>query len=296
MSGKMHNFGLLFALAAALSNSSIAIISKFLIADTQPELIAFYKSVIAAAVLWCFTRSKQAGPHWSVAMMCAFFGVFCPFYFETAAYQLEKASHVVFVMMASAAMTAFVWDVVGKQEKLQTGKVVGLLLCLAGMSLLLDIGQPTQLLGVAFAAAAGMGYGTFVAVAKIMKLGCGLVVTRSLLTAGATYLLVPAAISGFHFPTRTGLFLLLLLALLPSIIGFYCTTKAIELTTPTRVQICELSEPVFVLVLSFFILGESPSTRNLEGGALILFGILIANFDFLGKRKGEAFTEEAVNY
>ncbi|WP_199154672.1 DMT family transporter [Chromobacterium sp. ASV23] len=281
------NKGILFALTAALLNSSIAIISKSLLPELAPALIALYKSALGALLLWIFVRQKTP-LKLPVVLACAFLGIFCLFFFETSAYQHEKASNVVFAMMASATVTAFACDLITKRETASLGKSLGLLLCLGGMALLLNIEKPASMIGVLLAALAGVGYGAFSVVAKAKKLGSGLVVTRALLTAGAVYLIVPAAVTGFKIPTWHALALLLALAALPSILGFYCTTKAVELTTPTRVQICELCEPIFVLALSFLILGELPAEKNLLGSAIILFGIACANFDIFKKEKSVA--------
>ena len=44
---------------------------------------------------------------------------------------------------------------------------------------------------------------------------------------------------------------LLALAALPTILGFFCTTKAIEYLKPSQVQALELTEPLFAALLGF---------------------------------------------
>lgn len=282
MNSKLVPIGIIFALSAALLNSSIAIFSKNLFAyGLEPEAIAFYKSIIAVLILWVLPLKQGERPVAKGAAICAFLGIFVLFFFETKAYSYEMAANVVFTMMASAAFSSVLLSRVILSERIQPLRWAGFLICLFGLALLLDISQPQNSVGIFFASMAGFGYGAFSVLAKKMNLGSGLIVTRSLLTWGAVYLFLPAFTTGLQVPPLNAVPLLLGLALLPSIGGFYCTTRAINLLTPSQVQICELSEPVFVLLLSALFLYEIPSAKTLVGATAILTGIYIANKAYL---------------
>jgi drug/metabolite transporter, DME family len=242
--------GVFFALAAALLNSSIAIFSKFLLTEMSSDVIAFYKAALGALVLWIALPRQSAGLKWQVAVVCAFFGIFCLFFFETAAYQHEQATNVVFCMMACAALTAFVFEAALEKRRPSRVQGGGLLLCVLGMALLLDVRSRQGTLGSLLAAFAGLGYGVFTVLAKRWRLGSSLYVTRALLSAGAVFLLGPAVQAGLTMPSAQGWLFVVLLAILPSMLGCYCTTRAVALSSPTRVRICELAEPVFVMLAS----------------------------------------------
>ncbi|WP_420812259.1 EamA family transporter [Photobacterium salinisoli] len=69
--------------------------------------------------------------------------------------------------------------------------------------------------------------------------------------------------------------MLLLLALLPTIGGFWCTTKSLAILKSQMVQLVELSEPIFALMLGFILLGQLVSPMQMLGGSCILGAILI---------------------
>ncbi|WP_207855510.1 DMT family transporter, partial [Pseudomonas sp. 79_C] len=93
------------------------------------------------------------------------------------------------------------------------------------------------------------------------------------------YLLVPAATDGFIIGelSLAAVMALLALAALPTILGFFCTTKAIEYLKPSQVQALELTEPLFAALLAFMILNEVPRDTLYLGAGLILSGLCFSN-------------------
>ncbi|EED4923270.1 EamA family transporter, partial [Salmonella enterica subsp. arizonae] len=73
------------------------------------------------------------------------------------------------------------------------------------------------------------------------------------------------------------------LAILPTIGGFWCTTKALTLTSSQSVQLIELSEPVFAIFFSALFLGQIASTIQYTGGGLIFLAIIFYEFNLLHK-------------
>jgi drug/metabolite transporter (DMT)-like permease len=104
----------------------------------------------------------------------------------------------------------------------------------------------------------------------------------------AIFLSVPVWLSSDH-PTNistlsaisnwpTTLWLALIwLAVVPSVLGFYCTTKAVDLLPPAKVQILELTEPVFTAVFAGLLLGEHLSFSVILGGIITLLGVYWAH-------------------
>jgi drug/metabolite transporter, DME family len=279
--------GILYAIAAAALNGTIGVFSKFLMATgLTPNAVAFLKSVIGFAVLLVIVPGRiESGLAYVRAAICAFFGVFLLFYFETTAYHYEIAANVVLTLMATSAIVAFVLGQIVLGDRTTLARWSGLLICMVGLAVFLGVSKPSHLLGLAYAALAGSGYGAFFVIAKSLKLGSGLAVTRRLLLFGGLYLALPffregAALPKFSVPVCLGL---LALALLPSIGGFYCTTRAIELATPAQVQLFELSEPLFAAILALLFLHEMPNINTYMGGALVLIGLFVSQQDF-GKK------------
>jgi drug/metabolite transporter (DMT)-like permease len=112
-----------------------------------------------------------------------------------------------------------------------------------------------------------------------MGVSGGLHFTRQLLFFGSLYLLMPAAADGFVTGELSLLAIAVLLALatLPTVLGFFCTTKAIEYLKPSQVQALELTEPLFAALLAFVVLNEVPRESLYVGAALIIIGLCFSN-------------------
>ncbi|MBK8973354.1 MAG: DMT family transporter [Hahellaceae bacterium] len=278
-----HLAGAVFALAAAAMNGSIGVISKVLLSmGISPSSIAFVKTIIGGAllsILLIIVRNSAPRIPWRQAAICAFFGIFTLFFFETAAYQHESAANVVFTLMAFAAFSALIlsWVVLG--DKPQFAQWFGFMIAIVGVGLIVGVRFEVNIEGMLLAAIAGSGYGLFSVLVKKFKLEGGLVLTRQLLFFGSMFLLLPAAHNGFEpeLQDYKAVAALVALAILPTVLGFFCTTKAIDLLPPSQVQILELSEPLFAAGLAFLIINERPGIETFYGGALIITGLIIAN-------------------
>ncbi|MDE6574753.1 MAG: DMT family transporter [Muribaculaceae bacterium] len=98
----------------------------------------------------------------------------------------------------------------------------------------------------------------------VLLWGCLLFAARMALASGAT---VPA--SGEAWLNVAAL------ALIPTVISFACTTKAIQLIGSTPTAILGALEPVSAVVLSMLVLGQSISPREIAGGILIILATTI---------------------
>ncbi len=278
--------GVIFALCAAALNATIGVLSKILMHSGFPaSSVALVKTVLGClllSALLLFLRQRPASQaRWWQAAICAFLGIFVLFHFETAAYRHYAAAGVVVVLMASAAVSAIVLGRVFLQEAITANATVGAALAIAGIVVIFgaDLRQGFTLQGAALAAMAGGGYGAFSVAMKRMGVSGGLHLTRQLLLFGSLYLLMPAAADGFQVGTVSWLTVgaLLALAALPTILGFFCTTKAIEYLKPSQVQALELTEPLFAALLAFVALNEVPRSSLYAGAAFIIAGLCFSN-------------------
>lgn len=273
--------GIFFALCAAGLNGTIGVFSKLLIAvNLDPAWVAFIKTIVGfvmvSAVL-LFFKVRDAGKerHHLIAL-AAFFGIFTLFYFETAAYKEMSAANVVIILMAVAAMTANFagWLLLG--DKPSRNQWCGFVLTVIGIAVVLGMNLRINLRGFSFSLCAGIGYGLFTVLLKKFQIQGGLALTRQLLFFGAIYLFLPAMRQPFDaaiLAVPTTLVALLALAILPSILGFYCTTKAINYLPPAKVQLLELSEPLFSATIAFLVLGENVTSGTMIGAVFIITGI-----------------------
>lgn len=125
------------------------------------------------------------------------------------------------------------------------------------------------------ASIAGTGYGLFSVLVKRFKLNGGLFLTKYLLLFGSVYLAVPFLINlhSIHFNTDIVLGLIGL-AVLPTILGFFCTTKALSYMSAAKVQVTELSEPI----LQRLWLGFSFMSSQLYRFYMVQFSLFQASF------------------
>lgn len=192
------------------------------------------------------------------------------FHFETSAYRHYAAAGVVVVLMASASISSIILGRIFLKDAITANATVGAALAIAGISVIFggDLQQGFTLQGAALAFVAGSGYGAFSVAMKCMGVSGGLHFTRQLLFFGSLYLLMPAAADGFAMGE---------LSPLATILGFFCTTKAIEYLKPSQVQALELTEPLFAALLAFVALNEVPRESLYEGAALIIVGLCFSN-------------------
>ncbi|MDO4906998.1 DMT family transporter [Neisseria sp.] len=278
--------GISAALSAAALNGSIGVVSKLLMdSGLNSNDIAFLRTAIAVVFLSLllaktplerqldFIRTLKRDFFWFKAALCAFLGIFVLFYFETLAYRYGNASDVVVILMASAAVSALLSGIVVLKERLSFPAVAGTLLAVAGIFVISWSGG-NDLLLVANSMLAGVGYGLFSVLVKKFGFNGGLYLTRFLLFFGMIYLAVPFAQTYHGIPLNGySLLGLCILALLPTVLGFYCTTKALQYLSAAKVQVTELSEPLFAAMLAWLFLREYPTPHFWAGAALVVLGI-----------------------
>ena len=283
--------GTLFALCAAALNASIGVISKLLMhSGLSPQDIAFLKTIIAFFFLSVLLFKVPVGQKiafisrtpsklsvFTQIAICAFLGIFSLFFFETIAYNHGAAANVVVVLMASAAISALFFGRLVLKESVYIHSIFGTLLAILGISVISWKGE-NSILMLINASIAGIGYGLFSVLVKKFKLNGGLFLTKYLLLFGSVYLAVPFLINFHSITFNTNIILGLIgLAVLPTILGFYCTTKALTYLPAAKVQVTELSEPIFAALMAWVFIHEQPTLSFLYGAIFIIAGIILIN-------------------
>jgi drug/metabolite transporter (DMT)-like permease len=277
--------GIAFALSAAALNATIGVLSKVLMSTGfTASSVAVIKTILGFLLLSAllpFLKRPASRASWLQAAACAFLGIFVLFHFETAAYRHYAAAGVVVVLMASASISSIILGRLFLKDAISANAMIGAALAIAGIAVIFgaDLHQGFTFQGAAYAAIAGSGYGAFSVAMKRTGVSGGLFFTRQLLFFGALYLLVPSAAEGFVIGPLSPIAIasLLALATLPTILGFFCTTKAIEYLKPSQVQALELTEPLFAALLAFAVLHEVPQQNIYAGAVLIVLGLCISN-------------------
>lgn len=113
-------------------------------------------------------------------------------------------------------------------------------------------------------------------------LAAGQILAVSLLSALSS-LLLPHGTLNF---TSTAWFGILLTAIPATSIAYFVQMKMQQFTTPTHTALIFSAEPVFSAIFAFFLAGEVLMPQGLAGAALVLLGMLFAEFS--GTEENEA--------
>lgn len=288
---KKASIGVFFALAAAMLNASIGLISLLLInSGYSAEDIAFLKTILAyiflTLLLFKTPRATQLesikvnfrGRNLLIEIsICAFLGIFTLFFFETIAYKYGAPPNVVVTLMASAAISTLFLGAIFLKEKITSKAIFGSIFAITGIALISWKGESSLLLLVN-SCIAGLGYGCFSILIKKYNLNGGIFLTKYLLLFGSIFLVIPFLKQLHPIQINTsGILGIFALAFFPTILGFYCTTKALKILSASKVQVTELSEPIFSTILTFFIFQHLPNKSFFLGACLIIIGIILIN-------------------
>lgn len=276
----------IFAILAALCNASIGSISKILFhTGLHPIQVVFYKCILAFLLIsiLCINRLRNffynRKKDWYKIAICAFFGVFVLYFFETEGYSYANIATIVFILLGASTITTFLVGRIILKESVGSYQLLALFLALFGLAIMV---KPTPenscSIGGILAAIAGIGYGLFFITAKKFKIKTtGLDFLWWFIGFGSLFLLVPFLLNHPTLPKTNSLPGLILLAVIPTFGGYYFTSKALSQGLASGVQIFELSEPIFATFLGFTILGEFVTIQETIGGVLIIFAIYFFN-------------------
>jgi DME family drug/metabolite transporter len=276
----------LFALVAAALNGTIGVLTRFGFHDgATPNLVAFWKCFGAFLLItaYCLSQPKtreqtiKLASIWPRFAVLAFLGIFCLYFFETRAFHEASIPLVSFLAYAPGGFT-IILSALFLGERLNLYKIIAFSAIIAGVYLIFSYegGISGTHLGIVLALLGGLGYALFIFSAKLLKVGSGLPHLAWLFGFGSLYLLVPLLIEGFTVPTGTSLLVIAALILLPTIGGFYFTTKAVDHGEASKVQIIETSDPLFSTLFAFILLGDSLGLVGSIGAASIMGGLMLA--------------------
>ncbi|MDO6708935.1 DMT family transporter [Photobacterium sp. 1_MG-2023] len=301
---RKHWFGVILALLAAFFNGMVGIFSVSLFqSGMPPEAVAFYKCVVAfLMIVAVLVATEKVGTllaylkeKWKALIVCSFFGFFMLYFFETAAYETLNVAVVVFLLFGVSTLVTFFANAVFERRNLTGQEWMSVLFAVLGLYLIFMENEHIEAsvnTGFMYAVLAGIGYGLFLVLNKKLNIGGGLIPVCGLLLFGLVYLMIPFTMTGLVGIDPSVWLTLVLLALLPTIGGFWCTTKSLTILKSQTVQLVELSEPIFALMLGFVFLGQLVTPMQMLGGACILAAILIheVRLSFFRKNKMAADT------
>lgn len=289
MTNHIHalRLGAFFALFSAFLNSFSGIFSKILLGFSfAPIDIAFAKCLLAFTLLsiWmllsrAWKKSNWNWTHTAKVSLCALFGIGATYIFETIAYQSLAAPVVVLCLMgASTASTLFIGHYWLK-ERLTLLTFLSLVIIIVGLFFMVPQGVKIEnFVAALYAIFAGFCYGMFLLLAKRFDLPATMTTMWLLLGFGTFYLLPLTSGKAVHLFSFDAIIFLIPLAILPTIFGYYFTTKALHLAPANTVQFFQVSEPIFSTFLAFFILNELMVVNEYVGAGLIIGALLLYTY------------------
>ena len=163
-------------------------------------------------------------------------------------------------------------------------------LCLAIMSVGLLMlmkpsgGEPISMYGVLLVMLSSLTYAIYIIMVNVSKPIRAIPTTKLLfytITWGCLLFIgMIAAGSELTLPAQSSGWLnLVALAVIPTVLSLFCTTRAIQLIGSTPTAIFGALEPVTAVVLSFFILGQAVTPKEMLGGLLIIVATTIVVAD-----------------
>ncbi|MBE8598131.1 DMT family transporter [Xenorhabdus sp. BG5] len=275
-----------YALTAAALNGTIGVFTYFgLNSGISHSQVAFWKCFIAFLVLLIYCLVIPSERHILFTLrnksmkfsLLAFFGIFCLYFFETWAFKEASVPLVSFLTYAAGGITLLLSSLF-LGEKIGINKCLSFIMIMIGVYFFFSCSEQTSsnYKGILLALLAGLGYALFIFLSKLMKIGSGLSVLVWLFGFGSIYLAIPLIQEELYFPSGIALLTILALVFLPSIGGFYFTTKALEKGEASNVQIIETSDPLFSTLFAFLFINESLGWLGFIGAFFIMSGLLIS--------------------
>ncbi|MFJ2994416.1 DMT family transporter [Pandoraea sp. NPDC087047] len=275
-----------FALVAAILNGTIGVLTRTGFEQgATSAMIAFWKCFGAFVLVGALCASRQElrtqtvrlGHRWREFACLAFLGIFCLYYFETKAFSEASIPLVSFLTYAAGGATiALSGWLLG--ETVTRRKVVAFAAIVMGVGTMsfFESGVTGTVSGIALALAGGCGYALFIFLSKWFRMGAGFPQLVWLFGFGSVFLLMPLVQEGFAMPSGFVWVTLCALVLLPTIGGFYFTTRAVEGGQASKVQIIETSDPLFATAFGFAFFGDRLSDAGILGAGFIAAGLVIA--------------------
>jgi drug/metabolite transporter (DMT)-like permease len=277
--------GVGFALMAALFNGTVGVLSRFAFdAGLDSENVAFWRCALALSIATLCILSRRNGiqqlvstfaDSWKIAI-CASLGIFTLYHFETMAFQ-HAAIPFVAIVVFSGVIGAIALNIFILKEVVTFRKLIAIAVVFGGGAILIasdGIGTGSAA-GVWLALIAGLGYGSFIFAWKFFRLRSTLATFWWFLAYGLMMLLIPFVMDGPVIPPADSVPWLVLLGILPSFCGFYCTILSVQYIDAYKTQVIEASEPVFSALCAAIFFHELLSGIGTIAAIAIILAIMV---------------------
>lgn len=287
--------GIVLAVLATLIWSGNFIVARYSSQSVPPVMLATLRWGCAALLMLplgaaAFWRQRQlVQQHWPLLLLAAFTGISV---FNTLVYVAGHYSEAIMLALigtTSSPVFSFILARIFLKERIPPQRLAGLLLCIAGILLLLSRGSWQTLLHLRFTEGdwwilgAALSFAVYNILAR--KKPTDLTPATFLFSTFwmGTLLLLPAAAmeyawKPYSLPLSWQLAgIVLYLGLGTSVIAFFCWNKAIAYLGAARAAIFGNLIPIFSSLEAVWLLGEKVSWMHLAGMLLVIGGLVLAN-------------------
>jgi drug/metabolite transporter (DMT)-like permease len=268
---------------------------KWAIGEAPPFLVATLRFAIATILLWTIVawRERRNGHpfplprgwgQWAGLLSLGLTGVFLYNFLFLKGLTWTTATNGALIAAFNPLLTALL-SAAWLKERLRPVQLVGLCLALFGVGVVVTNGSIDVLRRLSFNPGDLLILGATLAWALYTTLGKKVLSRISPLVASAyaslfgTLLLLPAAalegslFSGVHRLTVFGWISVLQLALLGTVAAFVWWYEGVEALGASRAAVFVNLVPLFGVILSTLMLGETMGVSQLAGGSLVVLGV-----------------------
>lgn len=269
------------------------IAGRLLAASAEPASAAFLRFLIASAAMLVVTRLVEkrlvipTKNMWIPLILLGMTGVFAYNVFFFSGLQLIGAGRASLIISCTPLVIT-IFAAIFLRERLTPLKAFGVLLSLTGAIIVISNGHPGSLFTGGFGPGEQALIGCVLSWSAYSLIGRSVLVTLSPLNAvcyssiiGTILLSIPAASEGLFYRLSTISSLewasLAYLGIGGTALGFSLYYQGIKKIGATRAGIFINLVPLFSILLSWLILGESVESIVLAGGLLVLTGVTLTN-------------------
>jgi drug/metabolite transporter (DMT)-like permease len=286
--------GISLAIIATIVWSGNFIVARGVIAQIPPVSLAFYRWLMASLIIlpigWSKFRQEQTliRKHWKYLLWVAFSGITLYNTFLYVAGHYSPAINLALIATTTSPVMAIALAAIFLKEKIGPLRLTGLLICIAGILLLLSKGNLDTLLGFHFSRgdwwllAGALCFAIYNTLVKRKPAGISATSFLVCIFCAGTLMLSPAYIYEVSTtpPVRFDaplLGIIVYLGLGACVISYLCWNAAIGILGAARTSLFGNLIPIFSTLEAVLILNEKITLIHALSGGLVISGLVLAN-------------------
>ncbi len=273
--------GYLLALSATVLWSTTFPLARLIAFSMSPVELAFWR--------WLFTFSCMLPFGCVVVAGVLGFSMYSILMFEAG--RTTDATNMSLIAATAPVFMAF-FAVAFLHERLSLPQVSGLVIAVTGVLVLVLKGEFHRIADLSFTIGdlwMLLAASLFAVYSILVRRRPAAMPQKALMTAMLAFgffalcplMAAEAFSSGYHFPDSQTLWIILYIAVIPTLIGYLLWNRSVEYIGAARAGIVYYSIPLFSSLEAVILLHETISMPQIVGGLLIIGGILLSSLNVL---------------